>query len=743
MNAILGSQSHDPDLPSRINLTFPAELMARNQWVLWRYEPNQKDPEGKPRKVPYCTHGGHASVTNESTWTTFEKAAAAYRTGRYSGIGFVFSENDEYCGIDFDHCRDPATGILTPRVQALIKQLDSYTEVSPSGSGLHSIVKARLVSGRKTSAMELYERSRYFTVTGRHVEGSPCTVNLRQAEVDDLLSTLTPTLVNKSSADHTAAQPVASNTPSRPDEEIIAIILASEDKDRFTSLFSGGLQDFPGKSHSELDLALIGILTRHIGCHRDQIDRIFRRSTLMRPKWDEMRGATTYGQRTIAVSLTGIESDVCALHLLNETYAIVPVGNSIFILQKYVDHKGNESHRLLDQSHFTLMLANKPSIGGKPASKAWMKSPDRRQYKGIVFSPKNNIPDYFNTWRESPVKAKPGNCGLFLNFMLEVICNNNTLIYEYLLRYIAHMIQKPGEIAEVAIVLMGGQGTGKNTFVDTIGKLVGRHYRTAQRMDQLTDKFNSDFEHALLMHANEATWGGKKADGGVLKSMITDRTISIQLKGRDRYEIDNFVRIFISSNEKWPVQMDADDRRILALQLSDKRKQDHGYFTAIHAEIDSGGLEALMHYFSNLDITGFHPRMKPASPYAWLLKKQGMDSTSKFLFKRLYTGDLNFPLSYAQINPASSPARGATLRYIDMSVAYKSYCDFCHSSGDNHPEQIDDFFKTLRSILGRLIIKRSYTDSNGMNIQMIRFGPVAACRKRFERYMNCVGLIPW
>ena len=158
----------------------PGELRRRRAWVCWRYE----DREGKPTKVPYNPLTDRRARANDpSTWTSFESAVAAI--GRYSGIGVMFS--DGLCGVDLDHCRHPATGVIEPWAQEVIATLNSYTEVSPSGEGVHILLLAQLPpGGRRRGKVEIYGESspRYFTVTGARLQGACTEVRPRQAELE-------------------------------------------------------------------------------------------------------------------------------------------------------------------------------------------------------------------------------------------------------------------------------------------------------------------------------------------------------------------------------------------------------------------------------------------------------------------------------------------------------------------------------------------------------------------------------
>jgi putative DNA primase/helicase len=145
----------------------PAELKALPQWILWKMEKRNN----KPTKVPYQASGEMAQANNRRTWSTFATAVKFYLQGEYDGIGFVFSRQDNYIGIDIDKCvTDEKPNAFATEI---IDTLDSYTEFSPSGKGIHIIVKGNLPqnvigTGRKNTkhGLEIYSYGRYFTFTG-------------------------------------------------------------------------------------------------------------------------------------------------------------------------------------------------------------------------------------------------------------------------------------------------------------------------------------------------------------------------------------------------------------------------------------------------------------------------------------------------------------------------------------------------------------------------------------------------
>ncbi len=279
----------------------PAELRAHDQWICWRYG----ERDGKRTKFPISPITGEiVSVVDSTHWATLEAAIEAWRGDRrLSGIGFVFTADDPFTGIDIDDCLDDV-GKLIPAAGELVAELDSYTETSPSGRGVKVFVAAAKPPhvGSRSKAIpgvrevEVYSSGRFFTVTGRHYAGTPEGVEDRQAELDALCGRLWP---QEPTVTTYPPHRDASVAASRCDEWVIERACAAANGDRFRRLWKGDTTLHEGDD-SAADLSLCSMLAFWTGRDEAQMDRLFRRSGLMRPKWDQARGATTYGRMTIS-----------------------------------------------------------------------------------------------------------------------------------------------------------------------------------------------------------------------------------------------------------------------------------------------------------------------------------------------------------------------------------------------------------------------------------------------------------
>jgi energy-coupling factor transporter ATP-binding protein EcfA2 len=289
-------------LESRIEIEhIPKKLKSRKQWVCWRFQ----DREGKAAKVPVNPEtGAPASIGNSDTWSSYATAVTYHGTNvdTTDGIGFVFTKADPFAGVDLDDCLTETDGIEQTADQ-IVSQIDSYTEVSPSGTGLHIIVEAELPEGaNRSGSIELYDEKRFFTVTGNRLDGAPATIEERQAALEAIH--VSHIADSSDSEIITGGGRDSADRVSLPDKVLIEKAKTAHNRESFSRLWNGDTSDY--KSHSEADAALCGNLAFWTGGDQQRIDRLFRRSGLMRSKWDEQRGEQTYGELTInrAIAMT-------------------------------------------------------------------------------------------------------------------------------------------------------------------------------------------------------------------------------------------------------------------------------------------------------------------------------------------------------------------------------------------------------------------------------------------------------
>ena len=294
----------------------PEELKALPQWIGWLSVVGEGRPaelpngqfttkplkkQAKPHKLPINPKtGGLASTTDSRTWSSFDEAREAVQKWLLTGIGFVFTDSDPYAGVDIDNGRNSGTGKISDWSWEVIRGLNSYTEVSPSETGIHIIVRATLPAGKGNQAkhcdgkVEMFSRARYFTFTGIPVDGTPSEISDRQNE----LLALHAKLFGNRKAPDARRRSEPPRSLALNDLELIAKARGAENGPKFDRLWSGQWEGHYN-SQSEADIALCCILAFWLQNDTGRIDSLFRQSGLMRDKWCR----EDYRKRTVSVAV--------------------------------------------------------------------------------------------------------------------------------------------------------------------------------------------------------------------------------------------------------------------------------------------------------------------------------------------------------------------------------------------------------------------------------------------------------
>lgn len=286
---------------------FPEELKKLRRWVGYRLVPVEDG--GKPKKVPInAVNGKNAQSNNPASWCDYETARAAADQYGYNGIGFMFLPEDGYVGVDVDHCYDPETGAFNETAQAIMARQPTYMEFSPSGDGIHLWFKGTKPKGSSKntkSGVEMYDRTRYFTVTEKPIPG--CMDSVAEA-LPDTLTWIQETFITTKKAEKKRKKKRGA-VEKLSDEEILEKANTTGNTELFADLWAGNWQEhYP--SQSEADMALAMKLAFWSGKDKAQMDRIFRSSGLFRDKWDTKHHAdgTTYGEETLNRAIESTDS---------------------------------------------------------------------------------------------------------------------------------------------------------------------------------------------------------------------------------------------------------------------------------------------------------------------------------------------------------------------------------------------------------------------------------------------------
>jgi putative DNA primase/helicase len=567
----------------------PKELTILNQWVAWR----EFKTNNKTKKIPINPNSGQtAKVNDPSTWGCYEDAVKCYQNGDFNGIGFVFTKNDPFVGIDFDDCFIDET--LFPETEKLIKQIGSYTEISPSGQGLHTFIKGKLPGGGiREGKIEIYDTKRFFTVTGDKLPGTPINIKDGDEIIDSLLEQYFPRTKKINN-----------------DRAILEKAFNSKNGKKFKSLWEGHYQGYGYSSQSEADLALCKLLAFHFDNNSLTIDKMFRKSGLFRKKWDKVHSSSgkTYGEMTIEKSLNPLNNSQTK-KIDNKTFHCSDLGNAERLAHNYGDILGychiwkkwliwdgtkwseDETGQVKQIAKKTVRKIydearqseddNKRQTIGRHA----LSSESNGRIKAMVSLAQSELPvrsdnfdqnkfllnckngtldlktgtlfphekDNFIT-KVAPVNYdKTATCPQWEKFLARIMDNNKDLI-KFLQRAVGYSLT--GDVGEQCLFFFWGSGSnGKSTFLRTIGTLMGdysQHTATETLLIKKKGAIPNDIARmkgARFVSASESESEHKLAEN-LIKQMTGDDIISARFLHQEWFEFEPEYKIFLGTNNK-------------------------------------------------------------------------------------------------------------------------------------------------------------------------------------------------
>jgi len=249
---------------------------------------------------------------------------------------------------------------------------------------------------------------------------------------------------------------------------------------------------------------------------------------------------------------------------------------------------------------------------GKTKSKAavWLSSPRRRTYDRVEFCPGEIDPPHtLNLWSGWGLQpSSEGSCEAILELWRDVICGGSEELFNWVMHWFANIIREPMKKSLTSLVIIGKQGSGKSLSVGYFGKILGRGYTVVTKDDHITGRFNRHLGTTLLLHSEEALFGGDKKHRGIIKSLITDEYNMIEPKGVDAKRVKNHLRLVLTSNEAHAAPAESNDRRFTIIDMQ-KRKASEELITRVVHELENGGPEALFQYMLDMPYDRNIPRV--------------------------------------------------------------------------------------------------------------------------------------
>lgn len=465
------------------------------------------------------------------------------------------------------------------------------------------------------------------------------------------------------------------------------------------------------------------------------------------PPWDvedlrrKVRNAYAYGSNAPGAaspeadfSKVPVNDDEGALppvKKLNQNHAFVITGGGHHILWETVDHEGRFKLEHLSETAFHAKeKANLMVVGDKirHVSRLWMESPYRRSYDGLCFAPQRKVPDrFYNLWRG--FSFEPADCSkeeaakrisYWLDHIYSNVCRDDEALAKWLLGYFAHMIQRPWEKPQTAIVLRGGKGVGKNIAIECVGNLLNGHYMLTSNKRYLVGNFNSHLESLLMFVLDEAFWSGDKNAEGQLKDLITGRKHVIEIKGKEPYEVDNLVRVVIIGNEEWLVPASGDERRFCIFDVGSKRQQNTQYFGAMRRQMTEGGYSALLRYLMEYDLSDVDVNVAPKTEALLDQKIYSLTPEEAWLYDCLQEGSIR--------GEGKWPER---IVVDDMFEAVKNYCR-ARNIRSRLPDKVS-IGKLMKKVLAS---ERHRYREGDERVYVYSLPPLDVCRERWDTYIG-------
>jgi len=302
---------------------------------------------------------------------------------------------------------------------------------------------------------------------------------------------------------------------------------------------------------------------------------------------------------------------------------------------------------------------------------------------------------------------------------MQYLCNNDNDIFNYLLKWVAHMIQKPYKRLGVSLLIRSVQGVGKDTFFNWLGNnlLGNKYYFNDANFDQIFGRFNSMIENKILIVGNEVCATDTNALFGKIINCITSPKLTIEHKGIKQYTANNYSSFVFLSNNDFPFKIPHSDRRFLSWEASAEIANNTQYFNELYAEIESGKIDKIFYeYFNKLDIEDFSP--SGHRPYSEVYNEMKGHSIPPYI---------NFLIDYCHLN-------NGKIIEMPINMFYALFTSYLHDNGYKYDMSVCKFsiiihklegiekFRTNKyngftincSILSKFLISKGYDDTENI-----------------------------
>lgn len=414
----------------------------------------------------------------------------------------------------------------------------------------------------------------------------------------------------------------------------------------------------------------------------------------------------------------------------NRNHSVVIVGGYTRIMRKTAaaaDIDGRDGFEFLKPQELNAIYVNTKIKVGEKEDKygnitdiyktefmAWYEHPDSDVYRaGVIFRPGNKkVPEgYFNTWSGFAVKpAKTVGYPLLKQHIESIICNNDRELIKYFYSWVAYTLQRPEIPVGSALVLRGDKGVGKGILGHFLRKIWGRHSLYISQASQITGNFNGHLADVCFLFADEAFFSGDKKHEGTLKALITENKLMIERKGVDPEQQNNYLKLFMVTNNEFAVPATTDERRFCVFDVSDQQIGNAAYFKALKKELnDQATPESFLADMLELDVSKWVASRIPESIGLKEQRMHNMGTPGQWLMDCLNAGEFN-DFGWQPVISAS-----------DMKKSYLKWCE---------THKINGYLIVTDTALGRYLSK-FFVKKKGQTIDY-HVGELVDCISIFE-----------
>lgn len=733
-----------------------SDLAALPIWVAWKEEWKDSRWTKPPRNAGT---GGNAQNNNSKTWRTrkvAERRAGSFDTKRMRGVGVMLSDLKDFpgwqiCGLDLDGCRNPETGECADWAEQVVERFDSYSEVSPSETGIRGLFLARkedLDALRKADLIRLQAdgkpgAGRNFALPGDHkeialfIERKFLTItdwvlaDQKQIKPVDL-KTLKWLLV-----EHGPSVQSDNGSPGKDTSGSGEAWRFMEQQARM------GRSEDQAREAIEVDNGAAGEWWSRVDTRQQDrtVERAFDKVQGERDGHDALLDENMTDEGLVAIADEALDPETIAaieelvgpikkrsrtiVETMNDRYALTFVGSSAVVFDF-----AREGVALRTTAAFREMHGNR-KVDSKKLGHYWLDHLQRRTYdKGLVFDPSGRAPEgMLNLWQGFATNPDPtANCELIVNYVREVVAGGSPVYADYIFTWLADIVRNPSEKPGVALVLRGLKGVGKDTLAEIMRQIIGKHHTAhITNSARIGSQFNAQFETALLVHIEEASWGGDRDAKGVLQSLITSPHMALERKGVDVVQIDSYVRLLFTSNEDWVIPATADERRYAVFDVPDHRKDDEPYWADLYAQIKGSGTAGFLAFLNTWEPPeGVEVRKPPQTKGLARQKLAGLKNAGRWWYDLLAEG----VLPHSGGDKFDGNGWVTCSRTIAKDNLRNLYSDFMQNRRhQGEPLSSAEFGKELKLLCSGVREKRPTVD--GERIQSYKLPPLPDCREQF------------